>query len=159
MIIPFELNGKTVYIDSNPGERLVHILRRRFGLLSMKEGCLSGRCGSCMVLMNGTPVPSCIIPVFQVRNAEIVTLEEFSKTADCRDIEEGFASAGVTMCGFCNAGKILIAHSILNGNLRPAKEEIREMFSGNMCRCTSMDELVAGVKNAASLRRTRQNVK
>lgn len=159
MIIPFELNGSTVYIDSNPGERLVHILRRRFGLLSMKEGCLSGRCGSCMVLMNGNPVPSCVIPVFQVRNSSIVTIEEFAKTEEYRDIMQGFAAAGVSMCGYCNAGKILIAHAILSANLHPAKEEIRGMFSGNMCRCTSIEELLNGVKNAAAIRRKRQNVK
>lgn len=159
MIIPFELNGTVVYNDSNPGERLVHILRRRFNLLGSKEGCLSGRCGSCMVLMNGNPVPSCIVPVFQARNASIVTIEEFKKTEECADVLAGFELAGVTMCGFCDSGKILIAHAILQGDLRPTKEIIREMFSGNLCRCTSIDDLVTGVKNAATIRRKRLNVK
>jgi len=159
MIIPFELNGKNVYIDSNPGERLVHILRRKFNLLSMKEGCLSGRCGSCMVLMNNNPLPSCIVPVFQIRNASIVTLEEFSKTEDCRDITQGFEEAGVIMCGFCNAGKIFIAHTLLNSNARPTKEETREMFAGNMCRCTSIDDIISGIKIAGQIRRNRQHVK
>jgi len=159
MIIPFELNGTVVYNDSNPGERLVHILRRRFNLLGSKEGCLSGRCGSCMVLMNGNPVPSCIVPVFQARNATIVTIEEFSKTPECADVLAGFDLAGVAMCGFCNAGKILIAHAILQADLRPTKEHIRDMFSGNLCRCTSIDDLVTGVKNAATIRRKRLNVK
>jgi aerobic carbon-monoxide dehydrogenase small subunit len=159
VIIPFVLNGSKVYSDSNPGERLVHVLRRRFSLLGSHEGCLSGRCGSCMVLLNEAPVPSCIIPVFQVRNCSVITIEEFSKTADYRDIIEGFESAGVAMCGFCNTGKIFIAHSILSQNLRPSKEDIRELFSGNMCRCTSIDDLVVGVKNAGLIRRKRQNVK
>jgi carbon-monoxide dehydrogenase small subunit len=159
MIIPFELNGTLVYSDSNPGERLVHILRKRFNLIGSKEGCLSGRCGSCMVLMNGAPIPSCILPVFLARNSSIVTIEEFSKSDDYRDIIDGFELAGVSMCGFCNAGKVFIAHAILQANLRPTKEEIREMFSGNMCRCTSIDDLVTGVKNAGSIRRKRLNVK
>lgn len=159
MIIPFELNGRMVYIDSNPGERLVHILRRRFKLISSKEGCMSGRCGSCMVLVNNSPIPSCIIPVFQVRNCAVITLEQFSKTEDYQDIIEGFRTAGVSMCGFCNAGKILVTHSILSADLRPSKETIKEMFSGNMCRCTSIDDLVVGVKNAGAIRRKRQNVK
>ena len=159
MMIPFELNGSKVFIDSNPGERLVHILRRRFNLLSTKEGCLSGRCGSCMVLMNGNPVPSCIVPVFQVKNSIITTLESFIETDEYTDIIEGFTAANVSMCGFCNAGKILIAHTILSSNLRPSKEDIKEMFSGNMCRCTSIEDLITGVKNAGTNRRKRQNVK
>jgi carbon-monoxide dehydrogenase small subunit len=159
MVVPFELNGSKVYIDSNPGERLVHILRRRFSLLSAKEGCLSGRCGSCMVLMNGEPVPSCVVPVFQVRNSSIVTLEHFSATPDYQDIIGGFEEANVSMCGFCNAGKIFIAHTILNANLRPPKDDIKEMYSGNMCRCTSIEDLIIGVKNAGSRRRKRLNVK
>lgn len=159
MIIPFELNGNAVYVDTNPGERLVHILRRKFNLLGTKEGCLSGRCGSCMVLMNDSPVPSCIVPVFQARNTSIVTLEHFSGTGDCDDIVQGFEAAGVSMCGFCNAGKIFIAQMILSANLRPPKEEIKEAYSGNMCRCTSIEDIMTGVKNAGAIRRIRQNVK
>jgi carbon-monoxide dehydrogenase small subunit len=159
MIIPFELNGNMVYIDSNPGERLVHILRRRFSLLAAKEGCLSGRCGSCMVLLNGKPVPSCVVPVFQIRNSSIITLEHFSTTPEYRDVMEGFANAGVSMCGFCDAGKILIAHAIVSADTRMSKDEIKAMFAGNMCRCTNVDDLVAGVKNAIAIRRKRTNAK
>lgn len=159
MIIPFELNGHQVYIDANPGERLVQILRRRFNLLAAREGCLSGRCGSCTVLMDGNPVPSCIMPVFEVRNASIVTLEAFSLTEDYRDIMEGYRESGAIMCGFCNAGKIFIAHAILSSNPRPTSDEIRRMFSGNICRCTCIEDLVDGVKLAGALRRKRQNVK
>ncbi len=159
MIIPFELNGNMVYIDSNPGERLVHILRRRFNLLAVKEGCLSGRCGSCMVLLDGKPAPSCIVPVFQIKNSVIVTLEHFSATDEYRDIIEGFSNAGVSMCGFCDAGKIFIAHAIVSSEARVSKEEIKAMFSGNMCRCTNIDDLVVGVKNAIAIRRKRNNAK
>lgn len=159
MIIPFELNANMVYIDSNPGERLVHILRKRFGLLRAKEGCLSGRCGSCMVLLDGKPVPSCVVPVFQIRDSSIVTLEHFIKTDDCRDVLEGFAAAGVSMCGYCDAGKILVAHAIASSDARIGKEEIKAMFAGNLCRCTNIDDLVAGVKNACTLRRRRKNAK
>ena len=157
MIIPFELNGEMVYADSNPGERLVHILRTRFNLLSPKESCLSGRCGSCMILMNGDPVHSCILPVFQVRNARILTLESFSTTADYSDIIAGFEGADVHMCGYCNAGKIFVAHALLERTIRPTTNEIREQFSGIMCRCTTIDELISGVKKAATLRRKRNN--
>ncbi len=159
MIISFELNGKNVYIDANPGERLVHILRRRFGLTGTKESCLSGRCGSCMVLLDGIPVPSCVIPVFQARAARVVTIEHFRETPECGDILEGFGEAGVTTCGFCDAGKLLVAHRILELSPRPSKDEIRRMYAGNVCRCTSLDELVSGVRAAAQARRRRLDAK
>lgn len=159
MIIPFELNGNAVYIDSNPGERLVHILRKEFKLLGSKEGCLSGRCGSCMVLLDGNPVPSCIVPVFQIRNMTIMTIEGFCKTDDYGDIIKGFAAAGVSMCGFCNSGKILIAHTILATDIRPSKDTVKSMLAGNICRCTDLDNLVDGVIQAGTIRRKRQNVK
>lgn len=153
MIIPFVLNGDLVYIDANPGERLVQILRRRFELFAAREGCFSGRCGSCMVLMNDEPVPSCLIPVFQVKNNSVVTLEHFSKTDEYHDIITAFNEVGVTMCGFCNAGKIFITHALLKKNPRPSNDEIRASFSGNMCRCTDIESLIAGVKKAAARRR------
>ena len=159
MIIPFELNGNSVYIESNPGERLVHILRKKFKLLGSKEGCLSGRCGSCMVLLDGNPVPSCIVPVFQIRNMTIVTIEGFTKTDEYADIVKGFASASVSMCGFCNSGKILIAHTILASDIRPSKETVKSMLAGNICRCTDLEDLVEGVLQAGIIRRKRQNAK
>jgi aerobic carbon-monoxide dehydrogenase small subunit len=159
MIVPFELNGAMVYIDTNPAERLVHILRQRYHLTGSKEGCLSGRCGSCTVLMNGKPVPSCIVPAFQVRNATIETIEHFRNGDACRDILEGFKAAGVVTCGFCDAGKILIADAILRTDERPSKEDIKAMYSGNLCRCTSIDDLVEGVRQAAIIRRKRENAK
>ncbi len=157
MIVKFSLNGSTVFIDSNPGERLVHILRRRYGLLGSREGCLSGRCGSCTVLLNGTPVPSCVIPIFQVHDAEVTTIEGFREDEGYPDIERGFLEAGVTTCGYCDAGKILTAHAILSAFQRPSKEEIKEMYGGTVCRCTNIDDLVAGVKNAALIRRKRHH--
>lgn len=155
MIVTFELNGKTVYTDANPGERLVHILRKLFNLLSAKEGCLSGRCGSCTVLFDGNPVPSCIIPVFHAHQANIVTIEAFSRTADYADIATGFHSAGVQLCGFCDAGKIFAAHSLLQKNTRPSKDEIKSHFALTACRCSGIEEIITGIKYAGELRRKR----
>lgn len=159
MIVKFTLNGATVFIDANPGERLVHILRRRFSLSGSREGCLSGRCGACTVLMNGNPIPSCLVPIFQVQDTAIVTIEGFANEEDCADITEGFRSAGVATCGYCDAGKILTAHAILNAYPRPTRDEIKEMYGGNLCRCTNIEDLVAGVKAAAVLRRKRSHGK
>ena len=112
-----------------------------------------------MVLLGGNPVPACIVPVFQVRNMSIVTIEGFRETDDYNDIHKGFGTAGVAMCGFCNAGKILIAHTILASDIRPTKETVKGMFSGNICRCTDLESLIEGVLQAGIIRRKRQNVK
>jgi len=112
-----------------------------------------------MVLLDGIPVPSCVVPVFQARAAHVVTIEHFRETPECADVIEGFSEAGVTTCGFCDAGKILVAHRIIELSPRPAKDEIRRMYTGNVCRCTSLDELVAGVRAAAQARRRRLDAK
>ena len=155
MIIPFMLNGEKLYLDARPGDRLLHMLRQRFDLAEVKESCSSGVCGTCTVLMNGVAVPSCVIPAFQIRNCEIVTLSYFKKTEDYGDIEKGFSDAGVSLCGFCDSSKILTAYSIIAANDRPNKQEIREMLEGISCRCTAEAELVAAVQKSAAFRRKR----
>ncbi len=155
MIIPFTLNGEKIYLDARAGDRLIHILRHRFDLTESKESCCSGRCGACTVLMNGVPVSSCIIPSFQIRNSEIITLSHFQKTEEYQDIKKGFEDAGVTMCGFCNAGKILTAHAVISTYVKPGKNDIRERLSGIICRCTDIEDLIQGIQKAAAYRRKR----
>ena len=155
MIIPFMLNGEKLYLDARPGDRLLHILRQRFDLIEVKESCCSGFCGACTVLLNDVSVPSCIIPAFQIRNCEIVTLSHFKKTEDYQDIEKGFSDAGISLCGFCDSGKILTAYSIIAANDRPSKEEIRKMLESVSCRCTSTADLTSAVQMAAAYRRRR----
>lgn len=155
MIIPFILNGEKLYLDARPNDRLLHILRQRFDLTEVKESCSAGFCGACTVLMNGVSVPSCIIPAFQIRNREITTLSHFKKTEDYQDIEKGFSDAGISLCGFCDAGKILTAYSIIAANEKPSKQEIREMLDSVSCRCTAISDLVSAIQRAAMYRRRR----
>ena len=155
MIIPFTLNGEKLYLDAQSGDRLLHILRQRFELAEVKESCCAGVCGACTVLMNGVAVPSCVIPAFQIRNCEIITLSYFKKTEDYEDIEKGFSDAGISLCGFCDSGKILTAYSIIAVNDRPSKQEVREALEGISCSCTAQDDLVAAVQKAAAFRRKR----
>lgn len=157
MIVSFELNGQLVHADTNPGERLIHILRDRFMLLDQKEGCLAGRCGSCTVLCNGNPVPSCIMPMFSIQGASIVTLEGFRETAEYRLIVEGLNAAGVRLCGFCDAGKILVIHSLLQQSQRPGREEIRQALTATVCRCTSLEDIVLAIKKTGELKRKTHN--
>ncbi len=158
MKIPFILNEERVVVDADPGERLVTILRNVFRLTGAKEGCSAGRCGSCTVLLNGKAVPSCIIPAAVIRNNKIITIEHFSTTDDYKDIITGFRQAGVQLCGFCNTGKILSAHTLIQNNSRPVKNEIKKEL-GNICKCDDFDILASGIMIAASLRQKRKNVR
>jgi carbon-monoxide dehydrogenase small subunit len=155
MTIKFILNGDDVTLDSGEDVRLVDILRNNFGLTGTKAGCLSGICGVCFVLFNGKAVPSCIIPAFNARGSEIITIEGFVQTNEYQDIAAGFARERVEFCGFCDAGRIFATEALLEKKPRPSREEILEAFSGIRCRCAEPESLVAGVNAAAEFRQRR----
>ncbi|MDR1248076.1 MAG: aldehyde oxidoreductase [Treponema sp.] len=155
MTLGFILNGEDVVVKADAERRLVDILRSNFRLLGAREGCLSGLCGSCSVIFNNRVVPSCLIPAFRIRGSEIITLEGFSQTDEYQDIREGFSRSGVKTCGFCDAGKILAAESLLDRNLRPSREEILAGFKGVKCRCTEPGGLIEGVLAACDIRQRR----
>jgi len=159
MILSFILNEKPIHLDANPSERLVHILRHRFKLLAAKDGCLTGRCGACMILLDGKPVPSCLLPVFQIKNCTVETLEFFKQKPEYDDIKQGFQQARIDLCGFCDAGKILLAHDLLEKISRPTREDIYLHFSGAQCQCTEIFALAEGIHKAAELRRRRLHAK
>jgi carbon-monoxide dehydrogenase small subunit len=155
MTINFILNGEDVVIRTEADGRLLDILRGSFKLLGAKTGCLSGRCGVCFVILNGKVVPSCLVPAFQIRNSEIITIEGFSQTDEYQDVAAGFSRAGVECCGYCDSGKILAASALLERIPRPSREEILSAFAGIRCRCTEPETLVEGVSAAADIRQRR----
>jgi carbon-monoxide dehydrogenase small subunit len=155
MTINFILNGEDVVIRTEADGRLLDILRGSFKLLGTKTGCLSGRCGVCFVILNSKVVPSCLVPAFQIRNSEIITIEGFSQTDEYQDVIAGFTRAGVECCGYCDSGKILAASALLERIPRPSREEILSAFTGIRCRCTEPETLVEGVLTAADVRQRR----
>lgn len=154
MKVPFRLNDEDIILDAEPDTKLLNLLRNN-GFFSVKDGCKQGRCGSCTVLMDSKPVPSCIIPSAAVRHSNVETLEHFMKTQDYSDIEVGFRQAGVELCGYCNAGKILTAWSIISTDPRPAKENVMKTVRFFPCRCTDAETLATGIVMAAVARRKR----
>jgi carbon-monoxide dehydrogenase small subunit len=155
MTINCILNGEDVKFNTEADSRLLDVLRRSFNLLGAKNGCLSGRCGVCFVILNSKVVPSCIVPAFRVRNSEIITIEGFSQTDEYQDIVSGFSQAGVECCGYCDSGKILAASGLLDRIPRPSREEVLAAFTGIRCRCTDPESLVEGVLAAADIRQRR----
>lgn len=152
MTLPFILNGEDVDARVRSVDRLSDILRENYGLFSIQSDCRNGRCGRCLILLNGRLVPSCIVPAFRIRGMEVVTIEGFSQTDEYQDIVAGFRSAAVETCGFCDSAKILATATLLERRTRPTSAEILEQLSVVPCRCTDPESLVRGVQAAAERR-------
>ena len=159
MKIRFHLNNEAVEIEADADERLSDVLRRDFGLLSVRKSCMQGTCGSCTVLLNDHPVPSCMLPVFAVAEQNIITLESFSTTQEYKDIITAFEKEGMTLCGFCSAGTILTAHSIVQKHWNPTDEQIRDAYIGIVCRCTDIVSITAALKQVCRSRRSKRHEK
>ena len=138
------LNGKKTIIQAQPSEDLLSVLRKE-KLFSVKLGCGAGHCGSCTILYNGKPVPSCKIPVGIAMNQEIETLESFKQTEAYQDILKGFSKAGIKLCGYCNAGKIFADASVLIAKEKPTRTSIREQVEHLSPCCTDIDTLINGI--------------
>jgi carbon-monoxide dehydrogenase small subunit len=159
MTLGFTLNGEEVVIKVEPTQRLVDIIREEFGLIGAKSSCHSGFCGCCTVILDGVVSSSCIVPAFRLRGANIITIEGFSKQSEYEDIMQGFAEAGVQNCGYCHAGKVLVAESLLRRYVTLQKEQIAQAFDSIKCRCTDSESLIAGVLAAREIRKRRQRDK
>jgi len=155
MTISFILNGEDVNAKVGSVDRLSDILRDSFGLLGVRSDCRCGRCGRCLIFLNGRLVPSCIVPAFSARGKEVITIEGFAQTDDYIDISSGFMDAGVVTCGFCEASKILVAAALLERNPRPDADEIIRHMSSAPCRCTDPESIVKAVQAVAERRARR----
>lgn len=149
MKISFILNKKNVEVDVSPSMRLLDVVRDVLGLTGTKEGCGEGECGACTVLVNDEPYNSCLTPIINVANKEVMTIEGFRKTKSYRVIADAFASQGGSQCGFCTPGMILATYAVLKKNPHPSEEEARLALSGNLCRCTGYQAIVDAVMLAA----------
>lgn len=147
MKISLTLNSEKITLDYSPDKNLMTILRDQ-GCLSIKSGCAKGFCGSCTVLMDGNPVPSCKVPLGLARDSEIITLEYFSKTAEYKSIMSGFKKAGISLCGYCNAGKIFGTYRILCMEKKMEREDIAQELKCLSPCCVDMDTLINGVAYA-----------
>ena len=149
MKISFILNKKNVEVDVSPSMRLLDVVRDVLGLTGTKEGCGEGECGACTVLVNDEPYNSCLTPIINVANKEVMTIEGFRETKSYRVIADAFASQGGSQCGFCTPGMILATYAVLKKNHHPSEEEARLALSGNLCRCTGYQAIVDAVMLAA----------
>lgn len=149
MKIKFNLNKKDVIVDVDPSMRLLDVLRNVLHLTGTKEGCGEGSCGACSVLVDNIPYDSCLTPVINVMNKQVMTIEGIRESKEYETIANSFAKMGGSQCGFCTPGMIIVTYALLMKNPNPSEEEIRLALSGNICRCTGYQAIVNAVKDAS----------
>jgi len=165
------VDEESLQVEESPNESLQHVLRRN-GFTSIKLGCEEGRCGNCMVLLNDHAVPSCKIPVGLTKVKKIksddgkkitsiVTLDYFKKLSgrEYECIMDGFDDAGISLCGYCDAGKIFIAYDLIKHNKSLSKEMVLNAVQDlNPC-CTDSETLVEGILRAFEIYHGREESK
>ncbi|MDA3792884.1 MAG: (2Fe-2S)-binding protein [Elusimicrobia bacterium] len=149
MNISFILNGNKVKVEVSPEKPLLRVLREDLDVMSVKEGCGRGECGTCTVLLDEVPVTSCMVAAGQVRGREITTLEGLESSGAISDLQQAFKEAGAVQCGFCTPGFIISAYALLKENPDPSRDEIRVAVSGNICRCTGYTKIIDAIELAA----------
>lgn len=147
------INGNLVETTVDPGDTLLDLLREELRMKGAKKGCGKGECGACTVIMNGKTVNSCIVPAMQTMNADITTIEGIAKGEELHPLQQTFLDCGAVQCGFCTPGMILSGKALLDKNLSPTTEEIRQALAGNICRCTGFVKIEQAVMEAAKMMR------
>ena len=140
----FLLNGQPAEADGHPMERLLDTLRERLGRTGTKEGCGEGECGACTVILDGEPVLSCLVPLFQCEGRRIETVEGVAAapSGPVRETLERFIATGGVQCGACTPGIVVTLAALLQRNATPSREEAREALAGNLCRCTGYEGIL-----------------
>ena len=146
--LTLKVNGKTHSLDLEPSTPLLYILRNDLGLQGPRFGCGLGQCGACTVIINGSAVRSCILPVSAVRG-EVTTLEGLSSNGKLHPLQQAWIEEQVPQCGFCQNGQILTAKVLLDKNPHPSDAQIRETMNNTLCRCMTYYRVQAAIKRAA----------
>mgnify|MGYP001336102567 CR=1 FL=1 len=150
-ILKIRVNGDDHELYVDPRRSLAEVLRNELGLLGVKEGCLTGYCGVCTVLINGQAVKSCLVFAHQVQDKDVLTIEGLAQDEQLHPIQQAFIDHFAFQCGFCTPGMILSLKALLDKNPSPSEEDIRMALVGNLCRCTGYHKIVeAGLALAKS---------
>ncbi len=147
--VSLTVNGKKVEGDVGSRMTLAEFLRERLGLTGTKVGCNRGECGSCTVLLDGSPIYSCTTLVVELAGREVMTIEGLAVDDKLHPIQEAFIEHDALQCGFCTPGMILSLKAFLERSLRPTEQEIRNAIDGNLCRCGCYPNIIKAALTAA----------
>jgi xanthine dehydrogenase YagT iron-sulfur-binding subunit len=143
------VNGVDHQLRLDPRVTLLDALRDVLGLTGTKKGCDQGACGACTVLVDGKRVVSCLMLAAQAHGREVTTVEGLSRDGELHPVQQAFVRHDAFQCGYCTAGQIMSAVSLLAEGRAGSDEEIREFMSGNLCRCGAYPNIVAAIREVA----------
>ncbi len=146
--LSFTLNGQPVRTAVAADRRAIDLLREDLGLLGTKEGCGTGECGACTLLVDGEPKLGCLLLAAQLEGRVVETPESLESTPTGKRLVASFVAAGAVQCGYCIPGMEMAALALLRGVRRPDREAIRRALAGNLCRCTGYVKIVDAVERA-----------
>ena len=144
------VNGDAVEFLCEPEQTLLDVLREELDLTGSKEGCASGDCGACSVLLDGRLVCSCLVLGAEVEGRSIETIEGMADGATLHPLQQKFLDHAALQCGVCTPGFLIAAKALLERNPDPSETEVRYWLAGNLCRCTGYDKIVRAVLDAAA---------
>lgn len=150
-LIHLVVNGEPHDLAVQPQATLLEVLREQLGLTGTKEGCGTGECGACTVLLEEVPVLACLALALECDGKSVVTVEGLATEGRLTPVQQAFVEAGAVQCGFCTPGMVLSATALLRETPTPTRAEIGKALEGNLCRCTGYNKIVEAVERAADL--------
>jgi len=149
--VQFEVNDMEVKAEVPPDMNLMNFLRNELGLVGTKNGCESGHCGTCTVIVNGSARRACLVQMKKVENACVLTIEGLSKDGDLHPLQQAFIETGAVQCGYCAPGMIMTGKALLDANPNPTPKEIKAALTTNrnLCRCTGYVSIIEAIQLAA----------
>ena len=147
--IRFILNGRRVALDTDDDRALLWVVRTDFALTGTKYGCGQGFCGACTVLVGGKAVRSCVTPIRNVEEKEVVTIEGLARNGELHPLQKAFLDHGAFQCGYCTSGMLVSAAAFLREVPRPSHDAIVSRMESNLCRCGAHQRIAAAIETAA----------
>jgi carbon-monoxide dehydrogenase small subunit len=148
--IETEINGEPTEFLCEPSDSLLAAVRAT-GLTGSKEGCSTGDCGACSMMLDGRLVPSCLVLAAEAQGRRVTTIEGIASGDELHPLQQEFLKEAALQCGICTPGFIVAAAALLDRNPRPTEEEARYWLAGNLCRCTGYDKIIRAVLAAADV--------
>ena len=150
MHVSTTINGEPTEFLCEPSQAVLDVLRDQLGLTGTKEGCGSGDCGACTIMLDGNMVCSCLVMAPEAEGKKIETIEGMAKGDQLHALQKKFIEFAALQCGICTPGFLMASRALLAKNKNPTETEVRYWLAGNLCRCTGYDKIVRAVMEVAA---------
>lgn len=147
--IHIKINGQPQEVAVEPHWTLLETVREQLALTGSKEGCGTGDCGACSMIVDGKLITSCLMLAVEADGSEVLTIEGLTRNGELHPVQQSFIDAGGVQCGYCTPGMIMATKALLDRNSRPTLEDVRLGLAGNLCRCTGYAKIYEAVLAAA----------